>query len=235
MIKQQLHIALVEDEINIAENYRDALQRIGYRVSLFHNRQEALAAFSTTLPDMAIIDVGLQDEYEGGFDLCRALRQLSETLPIIFLTARNSELDEISALRLGADDYLTKDVSIHQVLARVAALFRRIQALQQPTSSAEQVINRGNLRINVERIETYWQDQLVMLTLTEFWIVYTLARHPGQVKNREQLMDAAHVVLDNNTITTHIKRIRKKFNAIDTEFNAIKTAYGMGYRWVIES
>ncbi|MFT5880586.1 MAG: two-component system OmpR family response regulator [Moritella sp.] len=235
MIKQQLHIALVEDEINIAENYRDALQRIGYRVSLFHNRQEALATFSTVLPDMAIIDVGLQHEYEGGFDLCRTLRQLSETLPIIFLTARDSELDEISALRLGADDYLTKDVSIHQVLARVAALFRRIQALQQPASATEQVINRGSLRINVERIETYWQDQLVMLTLTEFWIVHTLARHPGQVKNREQLMDAAHVVLDNNTITTHIKRIRKKFNAIDTEFNAIKTAYGMGYRWVIES
>jgi two-component system OmpR family response regulator len=235
MIKQQLHIALVEDDINIAENYRDALLRIGYRVSLFHNRQEALAAFSTALPDMAIIDVGLQHEYEGGFDLCRTLRQLSETLPIIFLTARDSELDEISALRLGADDYLTKDVSIHQVLARVAALFRRIQALQQPASATEQVINRGSLRINVERIETYWQDQLVMLTLTEFWIVHTLARHPGQVKNREQLMDAAHVVLDNNTITTHIKRIRKKFNAIDTEFNAIKTAYGMGYRWVIES
>ncbi|MFT7680713.1 proteobacterial dedicated sortase system response regulator [Moritella dasanensis] len=234
MIKQQLHIALVEDEINIAENYRDALQRIGYRVSLFHNRQDAQAAFALALPDMAIIDVGLQDEYEGGFDLCRTLRQLSDTLPIIFLTARNSELDEISALRLGADDYLTKDVSIHQVLARVAALFRRIQALKKPQSSDEQVLNRGALRINVERIETSWQDQPVMLTLTEFWIVHTLAKYPGQVKNRDQLMDAAHVVLDNNTITTHIKRIRKKFSYIDSEFNAIKTAYGMGYRWVIE-
>ncbi|KXO09099.1 DNA-binding response regulator [Moritella sp. JT01] len=234
MIKQQLHIALVEDEINIAENYRDALQRIGYRVSLFHNRQDALAAFTLTLPDMAIIDVGLQDEYEGGFDLCRTLRQLSETLPIIFLTARSSELDEISALRLGADDYLTKDVSIHQVLARVSALFRRIQALKKPQSADEQVLSRGSLRINIERIETYWQDQPVILTLTEFWIVHTLAKHPGQVKNRDQLMDAAHVVLDNNTITTHIKRIRKKFSHIDSEFNAIKTAYGMGYRWVIE-
>ncbi|QFI37227.1 proteobacterial dedicated sortase system response regulator [Moritella marina ATCC 15381] len=234
MIKQQLHIALVEDEINIAENYRDALQRIGYRVSIFHNRQDALAAFALALPDMAIIDVGLQDEYEGGFELCRTLRQLSDTLPIIFLTARNSELDEISALRLGADDYLTKDVSIHQVLARVSALFRRVQALKKPVSNDEQVLNRGLLRINVERIETYWQEQPVMLTLTEFWIVHTLAKYPGQVKNRDQLMDAAHVVLDNNTITTHIKRIRKKFSYIDSEFNAIKTAYGMGYRWVIE-
>ena len=234
MIKQQLHIALVEDEINIAENYRDALQRIGYRVSIFHNRQDALAAFALALPDMAIIDVGLQDEYEGGFELCRTLRQLSDTLPIIFLTARNSELDEISALRLGADDYLTKDVSIHQVLARVSALFRRIKALKKPVSNDEQVLNRGLLRINVERIETYWQDQPVMLTLTEFWIVHTLAKYPGQVKNRDQLMDAAHVVLDNNTITTHIKRIRKKFSYIDAEFNAIKTAYGMGYRWVME-
>lgn len=234
MIKQQLHIALVEDEINIAENYRDALQRIGYRVSIFHNRQDALTAFALVLPDMAIIDVGLQDEYEGGFDLCRTLRQLSDTLPIIFLTARSSELDEISALRLGADDYLTKDVSIHQVLARVAALFRRIQALKKPPSADEQILTRGSLRINVERIETYWQEQPVILTLTEFWIVHTLAKYPGQVKNRDQLMDAAHVVLDNNTITTHIKRIRKKFNLIDANFNAIKTAYGMGYRWVIE-
>lgn len=233
-LKRQLHIALVEDEVHIAENYRDALQRIGYRVSVYQNRSSANDAFSVSLPDMAIIDVGLQDEYEGGFELCRTLRQLSDTLPIIFLTARNSELDEISALRLGADDYLTKDVSIHQVLARVSALFRRIQAMQQPKSATEQILTRGHLSINADRIEIHWKDQRIELTLTEFWIVHTLARHPGQVKNRDQLMEAAHVVLDNNTITTHIKRIRKKFTLVDPDFNAIKTAYGMGYRWVNE-
>ncbi len=233
-LKRQLHIALIEDEVHIAENYRDALQRIGYRVSIYQSRSSANDAFSVSLPDMAIIDVGLQDEYEGGFELCRTLRQLSDTLPIIFLTARNSELDEISALRLGADDYLTKDVSIHQVLARVSALFRRVQALQQPKSTTEQILTRGHLSINADRIEIHWKEQRVELTLTEFWIVHTLARHPGQVKNRDQLMEAAHVVLDNNTITTHIKRIRKKFTLIDPDFSAIKTAYGMGYRWVNE-
>lgn len=226
------HIAIVEDEIAIAQNYCDALRRLGYTVTHFTHRLEAITAFRQKLPDLAIIDVGLGDEVEGGFDLCRELRSLSAELPIIFLTARDDEFDVISGLRLGADDYLTKDIGQAHMLARIVALFRRVDALKQPEPNAgEQIIERGKLTLNLDRMFAQWDQQAVDLTVTELWIVHALAKHPGHVKNRQQLMDAANVVLDDNSITTHIKRIRKKFSALDKEFSAIQTAYGMGYRW----
>lgn len=227
-------IALVEDELALAENYRDFLRRQGYKVKHFRNRPEALGYFREKLPDLAIIDVGLEDEIEGGFDLCRELRALAPNLPIIFLTARDSELDAISGLRLGADDYLTKDISQAHLLARIVALFRRVDALQQP-AQAEQQFARGLLTLNLDRMSALWSEQTVDLTVTEFWIVHALAKRPGHVKNRQQLMDAANVVLDDNSITSHIKRIRKKFLQLDPEFNALHTAYGMGYRWIVDS
>ena len=226
-------IAIVEDEKAIAENYRDAFVRHGYSVDVFADRSSALNAFKKKLPDLAIIDIGLGDECEGGFDLCRELRSLAPGLPIVFLTARDSELDVISGLRLGADDYLTKDISQAHMLARIVALFRRMDALTQPTQ-AEDVIRRGALSIDQERMTVHWHDQSLSLTVTEFWIVHALSAHPGHVKNRQQLMDAANVVLDDNTITSHIKRIRKKFSAVDTDFKGIETAYGLGYRWSAE-
>ncbi len=224
------HIAIVEDEPSIAANYRDALQRPGFRVSLFENRLSAWESFEERLPDLAIIDVGLQEEIEGGFDLCRDLRARAPELPIVFLTARDTELDVISGLRLGADDYLTKDISQAQMLARIIALFRRVDALRQPVQQ-EHVIERGLLELNLERMTVHWNKALIDLTVTEFWIVHSLIQHPGHVKNRQQLMDAANVVLDDNTITSHVKRIRKKFQKADGDFDAIETAYGMGYRW----
>lgn len=223
-------LAIVEDEPAIRDNYAAAFQRNGYSVRTYGDRQSAMAAFKTRLPDLAIIDVGLADEPEGGFTLCRELRALSQELPIIFLTARDSELDAVSGLRLGADDYLTKDLSLTHLLARVTALFRRIDALAQP-SAHSQVLVRGALSIDTERLQAKWQDQPLGLTLTEFWIVHALTKSPGHVKNRQQLMDAANVVLDDNTITSHIKRIRRKFQAIEPTFNAIETLYGTGYRW----
>ncbi|MCZ6830177.1 MAG: proteobacterial dedicated sortase system response regulator [Gammaproteobacteria bacterium] len=224
------HIAIVEDEPSIAANYRDALQRQGFAVSVYEDRASAWQAFQQKLPDLAIIDVGLQEEIEGGFDLCRDLRARAPELPIVFLTARDSELDVISGLRLGADDYLTKDISQAQMQARIIALLRRVDALRQPVLE-EHVIERGPLSLNLERMTVFWDEKLVDLTVTEFWIVHALCLHPGHVKNRQQLMDAANVVLDDNTITSHIKRIRKKFQHCAAEFNAIETAYGMGYRW----
>ena len=224
------HIMLVEDESLLAANYRDFLQRQGFKVSVYPNRTEAMAAVRQRLPDMAIIDVGLGDDIEGGFELCRQLRQQSANLPIIFLTARDSEFDIISGLRLGADDYLTKDISQPHLSARIVALFRRLDALARP-EAGDTLLEQGPLVINTDRMTIHWQGQPVALTITEFWIVHALAKHPGHVKNRQQLMDAANVVLDDNTITAHIKRIRKKFMAIDPTFNAIETAYGMGYRW----
>ncbi len=224
------HIAIVEDESGIAENYRDALQRLGFVADIYPDRSSAQAAFEHALPDLAIIDVGLGDEVEGGFDLCRDLRAKAPGLPIVFLTARDSELDVISGLRLGADDYLTKDIGQAHMLARITALFRRVDALRKPTR-ADDLLRRGELCINLQTMTVQWREQAVNLTVTEFWIVHALVRHPGHVKNRTQLMEAANVVLDDNTITSHIKRIRKKFTTIDPDFKRIETAYGMGYRW----
>ncbi len=225
------HIVIVEDEDAIAQNYCDALRRQGYKVTHYRSRQEAVDAFNARLPDLAIIDVGLGDDIEGGFELCRDLRSRSAELPIIFLTARDSEFDVVSGLRLGADDYLTKDISQPHMLARITALFRRIDTLQAPKNQ-EAEIQRGKLNVNMDRMAARWEDDLIDLTITELWIVHALAQHPGHVKNRQQLMDAANVVLDDNTITSHIKRIRKKFREFDDQFDAIQTAYGMGYRWV---
>ena len=223
-------IALVEDEPAIRENYSDLLRRHGYEVKGYGNRAEALAAFRQQLPDLAILDIGLAQEAEGGFELCRELRALSATLPIIFLTARDSEIDTVSGLRLGADDYLTKEISGAHLAARIAALFRRQSALQQPTEPA-QLIERGPLRLDRDRLRVSWHDTAVDLTLTEFWFVHALCQRPGHVRSRDQLMEAASILVDATSISTHIKRIRRKFEQIDPAFNAIETVYGIGYRW----
>ena len=224
-------IAIVEDETAIRKNYAAAFRREGYLVDDYEARQPALEAFESRLPDLVVIDINLEDDVEGGFELCRELRARSADLPIIFLTARDSEFDAVSGLRLGADDYLTKDISLPHLMARIAALFRRLDALQRP-QGGEGRIKRGDLEIDTERMTVLWQEQPVGLTLTEFWLVHALARYPGHVKNRQQLMDAAQAVLDDNTITSHVKRIRRKFHALDPEFDAIETVYGMGYRWL---
>ena len=223
-------VAVVEDEAAIRDNYLAGLRRQGYRVAGYANRKDALAAFDNRLPDLVIIDVNLGTEVEGGFELCRQLRARSAQLPIIFLTARESELDAVSGLRLGADDYLTKRVSLEHLLARVAALFRRVEALSSSDEESDR-LEQGSLVLDRDRMTAQWRDQPVPLTLTEFWVVYALALHPGHVKNREQLMAAANAVLDDGTVTSQVKRIRAKFLAVDPAFDAIQTVYGMGYRW----
>src|ERR1700719_680230 len=224
-------MAIVGHEPALRENYAAALARQGYQVKTYGNRKSAMQAFDAHLPDLAIIDISLEDEAEGGFELCRQLRALSAEVPIIFLTARDSEIDAVSGLRLGADDFLTKELTLTHLIARVNALFRRVDALRKPSTAAE-VIGRGALTLDTERMQAQWDGQVVLLSLTEFWIVHALARHPGHVRNRQQLMDAANVVLDDNTITSHVKRIRRKFQGIDPKFDAVQTVYGMGYRWV---
>jgi two-component system OmpR family response regulator len=224
-------IAIVEDEPAIRENYAASLRKQGYEVEIYGNRPDALKAFNKKLPDLALLDIGLENEVDGGFELCRSLRSISTTLPIIFLTARDSDLDIISGLRLGADDYLTKDISIPNLCARIAAFFRRQELLSAPPAE-ETIIQRNDLSMDMNRFSVHWKGQPVDLTLTEFWMVHTLALHPGHVKNREQLMQEARIVVDDATITSHVKRIRKKFQVVDKEFDCIDTVYGMGYRWV---
>jgi two-component system OmpR family response regulator len=223
-------IALVEDDAAIRANYAEAIKRHGYEVATFATRPEASAAFKLRLPELAIIDIGLGQEPDGGFTLCRELRAASATLPIIFLTARDSDFDVVSGLRLGADDYLTKDISLPHLLARIAALFRRADLAMEPRA-ADELIERGPLTLDMKRFLAMWRGKEVDLTLTEFWMVHALAKFPGHVKNRDQLMGDAKIVVDDGTITSHVKRIRRKFAAQDPAFEAIDTVYGMGYRW----
>jgi two-component system, OmpR family, response regulator len=223
-------IAIVEDEPAIRANYVDALKKQGYEVAAYADRQSALAALRTRLPDLALIDIGLADEIDGGFALCRELRALSASLPLIFLSARDSDFDIVAGLRLGADDYLTKDVSLPHLTARIAALFRRSDLLAAPPT-VEDVLERGSLSLDLKRLTAHWAGKRVELTLTEFWMVHTLAKHPGHVKDRDGLMRDANIVVDDSTITSHIKRIRRKFLALDPAFDRIATVYGMGYRW----
>lgn len=223
-------VALVEDEAAIRENYSDALRKQGYEVNSYADRDSALTAFRQKLPDLAIIDIGLGNDVEGGFELCRELRGLSATVPIMFLSARDSDLDTISGLRLGADDYLTKDISIAQVLARVTALFRRIEALQSDVNKND-LRQIGDLSIDINSMRVEWKNNRIDLTLTEFWMLHSIAKIPGHVKNRDQLMQDANIFVDDGTVTSHIKRVRRKFEQVDVGFDCIETIYGMGYRW----
>ena len=224
-------LAIIEDDNLLRENYTDVFGRQGYRVDAYANRVQAQEVFQSRLPDLAIIDIGLGDEVDGGFALCQWLRAKSRTLPIIFLSARDDDIDIVSGLRMGADDYLTKDVSLPHLVARVAALFRRIEALASDEDSSTTTISEGLLYMDVQRLTCRWNEVVVELTLTEFWMIYALVKRVGHVKNREQLMQEAQMVVDESTITSHIKRIRRKFQVLDQKFDCIETVYGMGYRW----
>ncbi len=226
-------IAIVEDEDAIRNNYAELFQRQGYEVINFANRPQAEQAFAGKLPDLVILDIGLEDEIDGGFELCRSLRSQSATLPIIFLSARDGDFDMVSGLRLGADDYLTKDISLPHLTARVAALFRRVDAIEHSIDT--QTLQAGNLQLDMDRLTAAWKDQPVELTLTELWMLHALVLHPGHVKSRNQLMEAADIYVDAATITSHIKRMRQKFDRVDPEFNAIEAVYGIGYRWKDEA
>ena len=228
-------ILLVEDELIICDNYAKAIRQHGYEVLTCQTKSEGIAFIDKHLPDLAILDIGLGDEVEAGFELCREIRTRSTVLPIIFLTARDSDLDMVSGLRLGADDYLSKDTSMDNLLARIAALFRRIDAQQLTENRGDQIV-RGKLTVDADRLRVEWDGKKIDLSLTEFWMVHSLAKRVGHVKNKDQLMndsyqkDRNQIVAD-NTITSHLKRIRKKFLEQDKNFNQIETVYGGGYRW----
>ncbi len=227
------NIALVEDDELLRANYTQALKREGYNVTSYSSRIEAQHAFAQKLPDLAILDIMLNDEMEGGFDLCRELRKASPTIPIIFLTARDSDLDKVSGLRLGAWDYLTKNTTTLDFLpVRISTLFKMLEVLQGTSSNGENILTSGHLHLKEARKQVFWKEIQLNLTLTEFWILYSLVKHPGHVKSHDQLMEAANVVVTNNAIAAHIRRIREKFREIDSTFDSIRAEYGMGYRWL---
>jgi two-component system OmpR family response regulator len=223
-------IGFVEDDDVIRENYSDFMESLGYRVRAFPDRLSALQAFRESLPDLAVLDVGLGDERDGGYQLCLELRGLAPKLPIIFLTSFDSEADKISGLRLGADDHLSKEASLDFLAVRIAALLRRYVSLREGGHERNLVI--GDLRIDRERSQAFWRNQAVDLPLTEFWMVDALTRKPGTACSHEDLMRAARIVVEPNTIAAHMKAIRQRFRAVDPTFDAIRTERGLGYRWI---
>jgi two-component system OmpR family response regulator len=231
-----IKIALVEDDEIIRNNYSEILADEGFKVDVFGNRQEAMNYFQSSLPDIAILDVGLQEERDGGFKLCSDLRRIAPKLPIIFLTSRDEEIDRISGMRLGADDYITKDVSINFLMVRIEALFHRIEVITQNQNTDIKTDHKnfefGLLRLDKSSLKASWKNNPLELSLTQFWILSELVTNPGEVKTWDKLMHAAHICVEPNTITAHIKTIRSRFRDIDIEFDCIKTERSAGYRWL---
>ena len=227
-------IALVDDDKNILASVSMLLEQEGYTIHTFSDGASALTALSASPPDLAILDIKMPRM--DGMELLRRLRQKTD-MPVIFLTSKDEEIDELMGLNAGADDYIRKPFSQRLLLERVKAVLRRFQpreAGDKKVAETARVLDRGALSMDQERHTCTWKGLPVTLTVTEFLILFALAHRPGVVKSRNALMDAAYddqVYVDDRTIDSHIKRLRKKFKAVDTDFDMIETLYGVGYRF----
>jgi two-component system response regulator ChvI len=227
-------IALVDDDRNILTSVGMLLEQEGYHVRTYADGASALTALQATPPDLAILDIKMPRM--DGLELLRRLRQGAD-LPVIFLTSKDEEIDELMGLNAGADDYVRKPFSQRLLLERVKAVLRRADARKNGAGTTEprrEALIRGKLALDPQRHDCTWDGKPVRLTVTEFLILQCLAQRPGFVKSRDNLMDAAYddqVYVDDRTIDSHIKRLRKKFKAVDDDFDAIETLYGVGYRY----
>jgi len=226
-------IALVDDDRNILTSVSIALEAEGYRIMTYTDGASALDGFKTSPPDLAILDIKMPRM--DGMETLRRLRQKSD-IPVIFLTSKDEEIDELFGLKMGADDFIRKPFSQRLLVERVKAVLRR--AIPKDGIAVKEVdtkvLERGQLRMDPERHTCTWKGDPVTLTVTEFLILQALASRPGVVKSRNALMDAAYddqVYVDDRTIDSHIKRLRKKFKAVDDAFDMIETLYGVGYRF----
>ena len=230
-------VALVDDEQNIRELVSYALKQEGYRVATYQDGAEAWSAFRQTLPDLVILDIIMPRM--DGLELCRKIRSVSETLPLIFLSSKDEEFDKVLGLELGADDYLCKPFSTRELLTRVKVLFRRQALTLGDENKAEGTTLRcGSLELDRPRHSVRWNGQKVPLTVTEFRILEALIRQPGFAKTREQLLEEGYPFdeyMSDRNIDGHIKRIRKKISQLDPEFDEIETIYGLGYRYRADS
>jgi len=231
-------IALVDDDRNILTSLSVALQSEGFVTRVYSDGETALKALSENPPDLAVLDVKMPRM--DGMELLRRLREKS-AIPVIFLTSKDDELDEALGLAMGADDYIAKPFSQRLLIARIRAVLRRTELRAQPEGDGENAepseIVRGRLAMDPARHRVKWDGGEVALTVTEFLILEALAQRPGVVKNRNQLMDVAYqddIYVDDRTIDSHIKRMRRKFRVVDSEFKAIETLYGIGYRFAEE-
>lgn len=226
-------IAIVEDDPDQQSNYVDAITRKGYDVTAYSSRDDAIAGFEKELPELVILDIILGDEVDAGFEICRELLSRAPSLPVIFLTERIKEIDKISGLRLGAWDYLPKPITLDYLAERISSLLRISEARNQSNatgSNSAKVI--GDLSIDQEALLVSWKGNAINLSGTEFRMLAKLVRLPGHAVSYGTLMNATmQSLVTNNTINTHMRNIRKKFETIDPDFNAIKSEYGYGYRW----
>ncbi len=227
-------IALVDDDRNILTSVSILLESEGYDVETYNDGQSALDAFNRKLPDLAVLDIKMPRM--DGMELLQRLRQKT-SMPVIFLTSKDDEIDEILGLRMGADDYVKKPFSQRLLIERVRSLLRRQEALdgvEIEETDETKVMIRGQLTMDPLRHSVSWKGNNVTLTVTEFMLLQALAQRPGFVKSRDQLMDVAYddqIYVDDRTIDSHIKRLRKKMRTADDTFNAIETLYGIGYRY----
>jgi two-component system response regulator ChvI len=231
-------ITLVDDDENIVTSVSLALESHGHVVKAYYDGASGLAALENEPPDVAILDVKMPRM--DGMEVLRRLRRTSD-IPVIILTSKDEEIDEILGFNLGADDYIHKPFSQRLLIERVKAVLRRAgrgeadeAAGPAPAESASRPLKRGKLTLDPARHESLWDGRPVKLTVTEFLLLQSLAQRPGFVKSRDNLMDAAYddqVYVDDRTIDSHIKRMRKKFREVDPEFDAIETLYGVGYRY----
>jgi len=225
-------VAVVEDEETIREGICAALRRENCAPQAFADGQAAWDALHGALPDLAILDIGLPRM--DGLELCRRLRGRSERLPIIFVTSREEEFDRVLGLEIGADDYLCKPFSMRELMARVKVLLRRASPGTSERQPSEAAFSAGDLLVDPVKLTTEWKGRTVPLTVTEFLLVQALARRPGAVLTREQLMDSAYpdrTSVSDRTIDSHVKRIRRKFAVVDPAFARIEAVYGAGYRY----
>ncbi|QQR69564.1 MAG: response regulator transcription factor [Alphaproteobacteria bacterium] len=224
-------IALVDDDRNILTSVRMALESEGFDVRTYSDGDEALKGLTAQPPNLAVLDIKMPRM--DGLELLARLRQTSR-MPVIFLTSKDDEEDELEGLRVGADDYIKKPFSQRLLIERIRALLRREQLANEQKSDPNTVLVRGELVMDSARHSCTWKGKPVDLTVTEFLLVRALAQRPGHVKNRDQLMDAAYgesIYVDDRTIDSHIKRLRKKFKSVDDDFSQIETLYGVGYRY----
>ena len=228
-------VGLVEDEDVIRDNYADFLQACGFGVHAFADRASAASAFRVNRPDVAVLDVALGEERDGGLLLCSEIRRFSQTLPVIFLTCHDGEVDRISGLRVGGDDYISKDSSLEFLAVRIETLLERRKAILDGDSEAgrDTQVSVGPLTIDLQRTEVTWKGKPVRLSLTHYWMVLALASAPAHPKSAAELIRAASISVASNTVAVHICSIRGQFREVDPDFDAIRTERGHGYRWVL--
>ncbi|MCB1701066.1 MAG: response regulator [Pseudomonadales bacterium] len=227
-------IMYMEDNGAARDRYSQLLRDQGFEVTVCSDKKEAVLALRTKLPDLALLDVSHHGDRDAGYEVCSEIRRVSAEVPVVFLTNRHGEVDRISGFRLGADDYISKDASMDYVVIRIEALLRRLDAVRDGRGKSSMQAP-GSLDIELDDVYSTvsWKGCQVDMPLTQFWILRELCSNPGQVRSHRDLMKAANIVVEPNTITAHVKAIRNAFASLDPAFHSIRTERGRGYRWVV--